>query len=259
MDFEYYKYEGTGNDFVMIDNRSQKFNTSDVKLIKHLCDRDNGIGADGFITINDKDQFDFEMKYFNSDGNESTMCGNGGRCIIHMANKLGIIDDKAHFYAIDGEHEGVFGEEQVRLKMMDVQGVSKSGDDFILDTGSPHYVKFVEDVNKLDVVHEGRSIRNKEQFKAKGINVNFVSVTDEGIIVRTYERGVEDETLSCGTGCVASAIAASLVIKSSDHVFLIHTKGGLLNVQFEVKGDNHFSNIWLEGPVRMDHQGTFHD
>ena len=259
MDFIYYQYEGTGNDFIIIDNRSDEFNVSNSHLINRLCHREKGIGADGFITINDKSGYDFEMKYFNSDGFESTMCGNGGRCIIHLANKLGITNDNTRFYAIDGEHVGIFGEEQVRLKMTDVQGITKRGDDFVLDTGSPHYVIFDDNVQLLDVVNTGRSIRNQEEFKDDGINVNFVAIIDDGIEVRTYERGVEDETLSCGTGCVASAIATSLLAQRSENNYSIRTRGGVLKVEFENEGDHHFTEIWLEGPVRMDHQGTFND
>ncbi|NQY08328.1 MAG: diaminopimelate epimerase [Flavobacteriales bacterium] len=259
MKFDYYKYEGTGNDFIMIDNRNKLFDTSNVELIRSLCDRESGIGADGFITIENEEGYDFKMVYFNSDGNESTMCGNGGRCIIHMAHTIGITEIDTKFIAIDGAHEGVFSNDSTRLKMMNVTGVRQHQSDFILDTGSPHYVVFKDDIDQLDLVEEGRAIRYNEEFKSEGINVNFVSKQDGFIKVRTYERGVEDETLSCGTGCVASAISASIESGRAGNGFLIQTKGGQLSVSFNDDGNSNYSNVWLEGPVIIDHQGTFND
>jgi len=256
MELKYYKYEGTGNDFIMIDNREQHFDVNNTELIERLCNREKGIGADGFITVENKENYDFKMVYFNSDGNESTMCGNGGRCIIHLANKLGIIENTAFFHAIDGEHEGVFGAEVVKIKMQNVSAVDRRDEVCILNTGSPHYVVNAENIDTLDVVEMGRSIRNNDEFNDEGINVNFIEWNNDRIKIRTYERGVEDETLSCGTGCVAAAIAVAVQTGSEYSTYNIKSKGGELKVQFESNGNDAFSNIWLEGPVKFDHEGN---
>ena len=194
MEFKYYKYEGTGNDFVMIDNRDERFDESNVEVIRSLCDRETGIGADGFIAINNRNGYDFEMKYYNADGNESTMCGNGGRCIIHMAHTIGITDIETKFIAIDGPHDGVFGETDVKLKMTDVTGYRNVDNDFVLDTGSPHYVVFVDDVASIDVFKEGKAIRNGEEFKREGINVLDYSLKDQENSFELQENGTYKKT-----------------------------------------------------------------
>src|SRR6185503_10613186 len=206
---EFFKYQGTGNDFVIIDNR----NGHDLKLttqqVKKLCDRKFGVGADGLMLLNDRPGFDFEMVYFNSDGREGTMCGNGGRCLIKFAESIGIQKEMYRFIAMDGEHEArIDGAGIVYLKMNDVDMIVNHHSDFLVDTGSPHYIKLVPQLATLDVVKKGREIRYSREFEKEGINVNFVEQMDEPdkIFVRTYERGVENETLSCGTGVTAAAL-----------------------------------------------------
>jgi len=209
MKIPFYKYQGTGNDFVMIDQRAQQYITkSDIELINRLCDRKFGVGADGLILLQLKDGYDFEMIYFNADGNESTMCGNGGRCITAFARYLGVVENECRFLAIDGPHDAKVDEAAwVELKMLDVPKIEIGEDYFVMNTGSPHYVIFVEDIDDIDVVDNGQAIRYSKRFRKEGINVNFVERTQDGILVATYERGVEDETLSCGTGVTAAAIS----------------------------------------------------
>jgi diaminopimelate epimerase len=252
----FYKYEGTGNDFILFDDRENSFDTSDIKLISHLCDRRFGIGADGLMLLRNKQGYDFEMVYFNSDGNPSSMCGNGGRCISRFANDIDAVKkNEVHFLAVDGEHVAIIGPETVKLKMNDVNEIETGINFFFLSTGSPHYVKFTSHVAEMDVFGEGKKIRNSERFAKEGTNVNFVMQENGGIFVRTYERGVEDETLSCGTGVTASALAAALKgISSSPEKCLVHTRGGNLTVHFK-RTENHFTNVWLEGPATFVFKG----
>jgi len=249
------KYQGTGNDFVILDNRDGKTELTNEQ-VKKLCDRRFGIGADGLMLLNAREGYDFAMKYYNADGRESTMCGNGGRCLTAFAAEAGIIKDKYTFIAIDGPHESLFDKNGwVRLKMMDVLAVQAYQLDTIINTGSPHYVREVSRVMDLNVFNEGQKIRYSHDFKEEGINVNFVELTHTGsLIVRTYERGVEDETLSCGTGVTASALAFSPVANGI-HNIPIRTLGGDLAVQFEKKGSGHFENIWLCGPATLVFKG----
>lgn len=246
----FYKYQGTGNDFIIIDNRGMKFNRSDNFLVAKLCDRRFGIGADGLMLLQDKIGYDFEMVYYNSDGNESSMCGNGGRCIVEFARTLGLVKAKAHFLASDGEHEAVVEQGFISLKMNNVSKVEVNADHSYLNTGSPHYVSFVNDVKNFNVCDEGKKIRYNERFKEKGTNVNFVEKQYNELFVRTYERGVEAETYSCGTGVTAAALAASLkeVATATDYCD-IKTLGGKLKVKFTRHPDNSFTDIWLEGPA----------
>lgn len=252
---KFYKYQGTGNDFVMIDNRSLSFPKHDTELVKKMCDRRFGIGGDGLILLENHPTLDFQMVYYNADGNESTMCGNGGRCIVAFAHFLGIFEGKCTFNAIDGIHEAETKNNIVKLKMIDVDKIKKINDDYELNTGSPHFVKFVEDVENIDVYKNGYEIRNSETYKKKGINVNFVSkITDNQIFVRTYERGVEDETYSCGTGVTASCLS---VMQNSDlNEIAVKTLGGNLKVYAE-KSEKGFENIWLEGPAEQVFEGEF--
>lgn len=245
------KYQGTGNDFVIIDNRTTAFLTrKDTEQIKAICDRKFGVGADGLILLQDKAGYDFEMVYFNADGRESTMCGNGGRCIAAFAKKLGIVQNNGYFWAIDGEHEALFQQNNwVDLKMNDVKEIEVGEDYFILNTGSPHYVIMVEDLNDINVYENGQAIRYSDRFRKEGINVNFVEKTADRIIVATYERGVEDETLSCGTGVTAAAIATFVDGNGlNNNQIAISTKGGNLTVRLEKENDV-FKNIWLCGPA----------
>lgn len=257
----FYKYQGTGNDFVIIDHRKEKWiEHKNTELINKICDRRFGIGADGLILLEEDEKLDFRMVYFNADGKESSMCGNGGRCILAFAKKLGIINEKSHFNAIDGIHEGNILGEEIQLKMGDVSNVRNIQEAYVLNTGSPHYVKFVPDLDSLNIIEEGRKIRYSDTYKDDGINVNLVEVVSNGIGVRTYERGVEWETLSCGTGVTACALAFHLFDNNespSDEI-KIQTKGGNLRVKFEY--DPHskiFTNIWLIGPAEFVFQGEW--
>jgi len=249
---EFYKYQGTGNDFVMIDNRDLQF-PKNKKTIARLCDRRFGIGADGLILLENDEKYDFKMVYYNSDGGESTMCGNGGRCLVAFAFFLDIFEHKCTFIATDGEHEAEIHNGIVKLKMIDVERIHNDGNDSVLNTGSPHYVKYVEDIAGFNVFAEGNSIRNSENYREKGINVNFVeNISDEEIFVRTYERGVEDETFSCGTGVTASAL--TFLQKNNLNSIKVKTLGGDLKVYAEKNG-NSFREIWLEGPAKQVFKG----
>lgn len=249
---KFYKYQGTGNDFVMIDNRDLSFN-KDKNLIAQLCDRRFGIGGDGLILLENDEDTDFRMVYFNSDGGESTMCGNGGRCLVAFAHFLKIFDKKCTFNAIDGLHEAEINNGIVKLKMINVSEIQRDEDNFVLNTGSPHFVQYVSDIENFDVYFNGNKIRNSENYKNEGINVNFVEeISDNELFVRTYERGVEDETYSCGTGVTASALSY-LQSKNIGEV-KIKTLGGNLKVYAD-KNENGFSNIWLEGPAKQVFSG----
>ena len=258
MKIRFHKYHGNGNDFIMIDNRDGKLTDLAKDKIHQLCHRRFGIGADGLILLNDCKDYDFEMKHYNSDGNESTMCGNGGRCIVSFARKLGLIKDSAKFLAIDGPHEGLIEKNGiVKLKMKDVEGVKSEGDVFILNTGSPHYVKFINNVEQINVAEEGRKIRNLPDFAREGINVNFVEKINGKLKLRTYERGVEDETYSCGTGVVASALSASISDRKKDEIIEteLETPGGDFMVTFDRKKDDSFTNVWLIGGAEFVFEG----
>lgn len=253
MKISFSKYHGAGNDFILIDNRLNK-NELTKTQIAFLCNRHFGIGADGLMLLNKDKLFDFRMLYYNSDGNESTMCGNGGRCITAFASDLGIITDKAYFIAVDGEHTSEIidnsGKENIiKLKMKDVSDFESCGNYFLIDTGSPHYVQFVEDLNNFDVYNKGKEIRNDFHIAPEGLNVNFVQILSDKLFVRTFERGVENETLACGTGATASALIYSQFNKSN-HVDIV-TLGGLLSVSYEKKTDKCFQNIYLQGPAKF--------
>lgn len=255
----FFKYQGTGNDFVLIDQRvTQYLSREDHKRIAGICDRRFGVGADGLMLLQNKAGYDFEMIYFNADGRESTMCGNGGRCITAFARYLGIISDHARFLAIDGEHLARINaaDKKVELQMSDVRQVEISPDFYVMNTGSPHYVTFVPELEAFDVYGEGKKIRESARFAAEGINVNFVRKTAEGIEVATYERGVEDETLSCGTGVTAAAISYWLKEgKTEGQEIAVQTKGGELSVRLESDGYIGFRNIWLTGPAEQVFEG----
>ncbi len=250
---QFYKYQGTGNDFVMIDNRSGEWDELSIESIQKLCDRRFGIGADGLIKINAEKNADFEVDYYNSDGSKS-FCGNGARCSVAFAHFLNIIEEKTVFTAIDGIHEAEIKNGIVKLKMGDVKHIDKDGNDFVLNTGSPHYVKYVETLNNYNVYGNGNEIRNSETYKKEGINVNFVEkLSDKELFVRTYERGVEDETFSCGTGVTAAALT---FMKKNNQTFVeIKVKGGQLRVYADKNGEG-FENIWLEGPAVQVFKGT---
>jgi diaminopimelate epimerase len=258
MKLSFIKYEGTGNDFILIDDRAKVFPVFDVKLVHRLCDRRFGIGADGLILLQNDPEHTFRMVYFNADGKEGSMCGNGGRCFVAFANELGLIKDEINFSAADGLHSAIITDPKnaiVKLKMVDVPTVEFAKGYVYLNTGSPHYVLFEHDVMDIDVVAEGRGVRNNERFRKEGTNVNFVQSFEKGVKIRTYERGVEDETLSCGTGSVASALAAAIkgIVPASGDC-KVRVMGGELKVYFEKNG-NGFKNIWLEGPATFVYKG----
>lgn len=254
----FYKYQGTGNDFIMIDNRLTPFKYN-TKLIKRWCDRKFGIGADGLICLENAEskELDFKMVYFNADGKESSMCGNGGRCIVAFAKFLGLIESTCIFEAIDGTHEANIDDDMnVELKMKGVSKIKNLSGNLVLDTGSPHFIKVVEDVQALNVKKEGSKIRFSEQYNDEGINVNFIQLEANKLRIRTYERGVEDETLSCGTGVTAAALASfdSGFIKKN--LVNIIAEGGDLQVRFDKTTDG-YQNIWLIGPTQQVFKGEF--
>jgi len=253
----FFKYQGTGNDFIILDNRNWSYTALTKERIRSLCDRRFGIGADGLMLLNPHAGYDFEMKYYNSDGGESTMCGNGGRCMAKFAYDLGIHKNEYKFLAVDGPHDAEIEDDGiVNLKMKDVKEIREYHGDFLLDTGSPHYVKMVSDVMEYDVYQKGMDIRYNSEFAKEGINVNFVEQKKpDEIIVRTYERGVEDETLSCGTGVTASALACYHNEAGYNYVKVI-TKGGRLTVKFDRTESETYQDIWLCGPAVRVFEGT---
>jgi len=255
MIIEFYKYQGTGNDFIMIDDREKEFDLTDNDLIAALCERRMGIGADGLILLREHDTLDFEMIYFNADGKQSSMCGNGGRCIIAFAQMLEITESETTFMAIDGEHKGRLMDDGIYLQMQDVKKIEGVGDGLVLNTGSPHYIEMVDELEYIDVNKQGRKIRNSAPFKKEGINVNFVLDASD-LQVRTYERGVEAETLSCGTGVVATAIAMHYANCIEETLVNVKTKGGELTVSFE-EFNGGYRNIWLSAEASMVFAGEF--
>ena len=253
MELSFHKYQGTGNDFVVVDNRQLRWEP-EVEQVRLICDRKFGVGADGLILIQDHEEHDFEMIYFNSDGSKS-LCGNGSRCAIHFVYSLGLIQNETTFLTTDGIHRGTITEDGIGFELFDVTDIRSMGDDIFIDTGSPHYLIFGDAIDQVEVVEEGRKIRYDKRFAPQGTNVNFIEIksTNE-IAVRTYERGVEDETLSCGTGVTAAALGAS--IHGVRSPVRIGTKGGFLQVDFEKEGDL-FRNILLTGPAQPVFTGTF--
>ncbi|MFZ5939263.1 MAG: diaminopimelate epimerase [Bacteroidota bacterium] len=253
------KYHGAGNDFIMVDARSINEHLFSNEIVATLCDRHFGIGADGLILLLGDRATDFRMKYFNADGREGTMCGNGGRCITAFARSLGIIKEKAVFTGIDGLHDAWYSSDGlIHLKMNMAKDLQRLEDGFLIDTGSPHLVLFRNDIAGIDVYHEGRSLRYNERFMPGGVNVNFVEPAGDGHFrIRTYERGVENETLACGTGSVASAIAASERFGQGITQWKISAPGGELEVAFKKEGDN-YSDIWLTGKAEKVFSGEIH-
>ena len=256
MEFTFYKYQGTGNDFVLIDNREERFPKENTDLVSKICNRRFGIGADGLMLLENHPTADFRMVYFNSDGKLSSMCGNGGRCMVHFAKHLGMISEKTTFEAVDGIHEATIKKNWVSLKMADVKEIIVSEDFSFLDTGSPHHVEMVTELKNFDVFSKGKDIRN-EIYGEEGANVNFVEqIEDANFSVRTYERGVEDETLSCGTGVTAVALAMFETGKTKKNRITLNTPGGQLLVRFEKEGDG-YKNIFLEGPAVQVFKGIW--
>ncbi len=260
MELEFFKYHGTGNDFILFDNRQLILQKSDEDFLNKICDRHFGIGADGVILIQNHSITDFEMIYFNSNGREGSMCGNGGRCAVAFAKALGMIKSKTtKFQAIDGEHSAEFQNEMISLKMNDVIGIEKIDEMYFVNTGSPHLVWFREKIDQINIVEEGRKIRYNHRFKSEGVNINFVEQTEQGIYMRTYERGVEDETLSCGTGTVAVAIICMTTANDSldKRTISVLALGGNLQVSLQRVSENSFTDIHLIGPAEMVFQGKW--
>lgn len=255
MNIPFYKYQGAGNDFVMIDDRTEFFPIQQ-NIIEHICHRNFGIGADGLILLQNDQNYDFKMLYFNSDGRQSTMCGNGGRCIVRFAEDLRLIQSQTSFNAIDGLHHAFINPEEIQLQMSNVSVVDQFSTHLFLNTGSPHHVEFVQDVDQVKVKNRGAQIRYGSPYFEEGSNVNFVQILDDQTLkIRTYERGVEDETLACGTGITAAAIAAYVSGKLSVNQVNVQAKGGNLQVRFEENPSRGFENIWLTGPAKFVFKG----
>lgn len=263
MGIEFYKYHGAGNDFIIIEDLNNDFISSlnnTQKFISKICHRHFGVGADGLMLLQKSPTSDFKMLYFNSDGKEGSMCGNGGRCIAALAYTKAYASKNMSFEAVDGKHKASIEKAgMVNLKMLNVFGYKKHNDAYIINTGSPHYVKFVNNLDKFDVYSVGKAIRYDSKYKPDGINVNFVEIINNELFVRTFERGVENETLSCGTGVVASAIAARLKgFSAESDSYRIVTKGGVLNVKFTLNNnENEFVDVWLKGPAVKVFKGTY--
>jgi diaminopimelate epimerase len=269
MNIPFVKYHGAGNDFVMVDQRQQQWiGRTDRALVAAICHRRFGVGADGLILLQHHPEQGYEMVYFNSDGGESTLCGNGGRCFVAFARHLGIVEgDQWSFLAIDGPHDatvrthpdGAQGHEWVELHMRDIDTIEQLGDQtFVLNTGSPHYIAFEQNIGQKDIYTAGKAIRYSEQFAPGGLNVNFVEeMPSGGLRIRTYERGVEDETLACGTGVTAAAIAWAYREGRTGHLEVpVQAEGGHLSVRMDAKA-GQFSGVWLCGPAQRVFEGEF--
>ena len=256
MKIEFYKYQGAGNDFIIIDNRKSIFPHKNKELISTYCDRKFGIGADGLMLLEDSALGDFKMAYYNADGNPGSMCGNGGRCLVAFAKYLNIFEQKTSFEFSGDLYQASLHNELVSLKMMDVDTIETYPEHVFIDTGSPHHISFTDNLNELDVVSLGRKIRYGAPYNKSGTNVNFVEkINDNTFNVRTYERGVENETLSCGTGVTAVALASHHMRKTSVKKVYIKTLGGDLHIEFDKDGDV-YKNIILTGPATFVFKGS---
>jgi diaminopimelate epimerase len=260
MNIKFSKYQGAGNDFILIDHRANELKNIDNKLIALLCDRRFGIGADGLMFLTAHNEYDFEMVYYNADGNVGSMCGNGGRCIVAFAKQLGIFDSETNFLAVDGPHYAKITAKGnwVELQMIDVDTITNDGNAFVLNTGSPHYVTAVKDLASFDVFNKGKEIRNNNTYQLNGINVNFVEDKGDHLFVRTFERGVEDETYACGTGVTAVAMAMTVAQKKQPgHIETpVEVLGGKLQINFDYDGTT-FTNVFLCGPAEKVFDGSF--
>lgn len=256
MQIKFTKYEGTGNDFLLLNNLDGFYSNLTIEQIQKMCKRRFGVGADGLIKINHSEKASFYMDYYNADGSQS-FCGNGARCAVHFAKQIGIdLSDTIKFEAIDGIHEASIEGGLVKLKMIDVPSIDKKGDAFELYTGSPHYIQLSDDISTKHVISLGRSIRFSEPYKDQGINVNVLKEIDSNhIAIATYERGVEDETLSCGTGATACALLWDFISSESLNEVFVKVKGGELSVQFERNQQDGYSNIYLIGPATKVYDG----
>ena len=254
MQISFSKYQGAGNDFIMIADPKGKIEALlNTQQIAHLCHRRFGVGADGLILLQKCAGYNFRMVYYNSDGKESSMCGNGGRCIVAFAARVGWVKKHVNFLAVDGAHKALIRTNVISLQMQNVTDWGMIAEDWVLNTGSPHYVRFVGNLAKVEVKKEGQAVRYSEQFAKEGVNVNFAEINKKSLKLATYERGVEDETWACGTGAVASVIAANVAYRTKSPV-VVHTKGGELKVKFEIT-EKGYENIWLEGEAKWVFDG----
>lgn len=259
MAYTFHKYHGAGNDFILIDNRTGYFQP-DKNVIEKMCKRRFGIGADGLMLLEEAAGYDFSMRYYNADGYEGTMCGNGGRCVAAFARSLKLITNQANFLAADGPHQAIIlkDKQEISLKMQDVLDIRHHKGHDVIDTGSPHYILWVNDPGQVDVPGQGSTIRHDPDISPDGVNVNFVTMGKNQLIhIRTYERGVEDETLACGTGAVAAAISAHLRSPSDKSSYIIHALGGELRIDFTAEGRETFRDVWLTGPAQKVFEGKF--
>ncbi|MFM9986609.1 MAG: diaminopimelate epimerase [Flavobacteriales bacterium] len=252
MKLHFSKYQGTGNDFIVVDNRSGEFKPRVDQIVK-LCDRRFGIGSDGLILIEETGFSDFYMNFFNPDGSQS-FCGNGSRCAVRFAQKLGLVGASGEFKAIDTKHDFTSDDEIVSIRMKTVLGIDRENEDFIIHTGSPHYIIYKDGIDGISLVEEARKIRYNDRFKEEGINVNYVEEHSDYLKVRTYERGVEEETLSCGTGVTAMALSYGYLHAELNAV-QIETRGGKLEVTFRNLGNGEFEDVWLKGPANFVYEG----
>lgn len=258
MSTHFYKYQGAGNDFILIDNRNENVKNLDKEVVARLCNRHFGIGSDGLMLLQHHGNYDFEMVYYNADGNVGSMCGNGGRCIVAFAKHLGVIDTETNFLAVDGPHYAKITAEGnwIDLQMIDVKQIERDEQAFVLNTGSPHYVLQTSDLENIDVFKEGTAIRNNSTYKENGINVNFVEQAGDHLFVRTFERGVEDETYACGTGVTAAALSMASKAGSTGHIETnVKVLGGMLRINFDYDGES-FTNVFLCGPAERVFEGN---
>lgn len=257
MTLHFSKYQGTGNDFIMLDNTNGQHDNLSIAQVQKLCQRKFGIGADGLILLQKHPELDFEMIYFNADGTQS-FCGNGARCAVAYAGKLGLLKSpQTRFLAIDGSHEAWLCEQEVRLKMSDVEPIQSLQDAYVVHTGSPHYILLDDNHAYEHVLEIGRSIRYNDLFRLEGINVNLMAFQEKGIRVATYERGVEDETLSCGTGVTAASLVYALLQQIQEGKVQVQTKGGPLMVEWQMHKDQSFTAVYLTGPAAHVYNGTY--
>lgn len=252
MRLQFNKYQGTGNDFIIVDNRLGLINLTDEQ-VKFLCDRKFGVGSDGLILLEKSAKLDFHMNFYNPDASRS-FCGNGSRCVVRFAADLGLFGTAGSFSAIDGDHEFSIDQNKIAIHMRDVHGIARNHEDFVVNTGSPHYLRFVNEVDSIDIIPESRAIRYSDQYREQGINVNFIEPKDSGIHMRTYERGVEDETLSCGTGVTAAALSFAYLNPDRNSI-QVSTRGGILHVHYTQLTKDSFTNIWLSGPAQFVFKG----
>ena len=250
----FFKYQGTGNDFTVVDNRQSIFDPTNTDLITRLCDRKFGVGSDGLILLETHPEYDFEMIYFNADATRST-CGNGARCVVHFAHHLGVITHETRFVMEGDEYRAFVEDNLIRIRMVDVSEVQVFPEGYLLNTGTRHFVRIIENLAEFDVVEEGRKLRYDTRFQPVGANVNFVEVTPDGVHMRIYEKGVENETLSSGTGVTAVALTLAYVEDIPSPV-TVHTRGGTLTISFERSGPVSFGQVYMAGPAKMVFQGT---